>query len=112
MLFDVVSYFQLTQAYLSPKMYNIVKDTIVLDDIFHNYFKESLFEDVIAENCSSGSYESIKETFTVCRNLKQPPPVLKSLLKKGTYDVTNYQAIKNEHKVVIPLGISLQQTIK
>ena len=40
-----------------PKCTIFTKDTIVLNDIFHNYFKESLFEDVICEICSSGSYE-------------------------------------------------------
>ena len=77
-----------------PKCTILEKDTIVLDDIFHNYSKESLFEDVICENCSSGSSEPIKETFTVCRNLKEPPSVLKILLQRGTYDVTNGWDIK------------------
>ena len=48
-----------------PKYTTLEKDTIVLDDIFHNYSKESLFEDVICENCSSVISETIKATFTV-----------------------------------------------
>ena len=43
----------------------LAKDAAVLHVIFQNYFQESLLEDVICENCSSGSYESIKSTFTV-----------------------------------------------
>ena len=35
----------------------LAKDTIVLDGIFRNYFKESLLEDVIYDNCSSCSSE-------------------------------------------------------
>ena len=33
-----------------PKFTILTKDTIVLDVIFQNYFKESLFEDVICES--------------------------------------------------------------
>ena len=44
-----------------PKSTILAKDTIVLDDIFYNYFKESLFEDVICEFSSSGSSVSIKQ---------------------------------------------------
>ena len=43
-----------------PKCTILAKETIVLDVIFQNYFQESLFEDVICKNCSSGIYESIK----------------------------------------------------
>ena len=45
-------------------------DTITPDYIFHNYFKESFFEDVICEKISSVSSETGKATFTVYRNLK------------------------------------------
>ena len=62
-----------------------------------------MFEDVTCENCSLGSSESIKSTLTVCRNLKDPSSVLNILLQMGTYYVTNGQAIKDEHKVDIPL---------
>ena len=78
------------------------KDTPVLDDIFQNCFKESLFEEVICEHCSSGSYESIKATFAVYRNLRETPSVLKILLQRGMYDMTTGQAIKNELKIAIP----------
>ena len=37
------------------------------------------------------------------RRLKEPPSVLKIILQRGTYDVTNGQDIKKEHKVSIPL---------
>ena len=43
-----------------PKCTILATDTIFLDEIIQIYFKESLFEDVIGENCSSGSSESIK----------------------------------------------------
>ena len=59
-----------------PKCTILANDTVVLDVIFHNYFQELLLEDVICENCSSGSSESIKSTFTVSRYLKEPPSVL------------------------------------
>ena len=62
-----------------------------------------MFEYVLCEKKSSDISEPIKETFTVCRDLKEPPSVLKIILKRGTYDVTDGQAIKNEHKVAIPL---------
>ena len=35
-----------------PKYTKLATNTIILDDIFQNYFKESLFEDIICENCS------------------------------------------------------------
>ena len=48
----------------------LAKETVVLGAIFQNYFKESLFEDIICEMFSPGSSESIKSTFTMSRNLK------------------------------------------
>ena len=63
-----------------------------------------MFEDVICENCSSGSAESIKSTFTMSRDLKEPPSVLKILFQIGTFDMTTVEAIKIELKVAIPLG--------
>ena len=47
------TYNSLRQIY-HPKCKILEKDTIVLDVIFRNYFQESLFGDVICENCSSG----------------------------------------------------------
>ena len=52
-----------------PKCTISARDTIVLDENVNNYFKESLFENFICEYCSSGSSDSIKKTFTLCRNL-------------------------------------------
>ena len=77
--------------------------TVVLDAIFQNYFQESLLEDVICENCSLCSSESIKSTLTVSINLKELSPVLKILFQIGTYDMTTDEAIKNEPKVGIPV---------
>ena len=37
------------------------------------------------------------------KNLKEPPSVLKIILQIGTYDMTTDKAIRNEHKVDIPL---------
>ena len=51
----------------------LAEETVVLDVIFHNYLQESLFKDVLCENCSSGSSESIKSTFTLSRNLREFP---------------------------------------
>ena len=53
-----------------PKCTILENDTVVLDVIFHNYFQESLLEDVICKNCSAGTFELIKSTFTVSRYLK------------------------------------------
>ena len=53
-----------------PKCTILENDTVVLDVIFHNYFQKSLLEDVICEIFSSGSFESIKSTFTVSIYLK------------------------------------------
>ena len=33
------------------------KETVVLDVMLHNYFKDSFLDDVICENCSSGDSE-------------------------------------------------------
>ena len=77
-----------------PKYTILANDTVVLDVIFNNYLQESLLEYVICENCSSGSSESIKPTFTVSRCLKEPPSVLKILFQRGTYDMTTGEAMK------------------
>ena len=86
-----------------PKCTILANDTVVLDVIFQNYFQESLLENVICENCSSGSSESIKPTFIVSRHLKEPPSVLKIIFQRGMYEMTTGEAIKNELKVSIPL---------
>ena len=84
-----------------PKFTVLANGTVVLDVIFQNYFQESLLEYVICENYSSGSSESIKSTFTVSRNLKEPPSSLKILFQIGTFDMTTGEAIKNDLKVAI-----------
>ena len=61
-----------------------------------------IFEDVICEKISSVSSETIKVTFTVCRNLKEPPSLM-IVLKRGTYDMTDGRDKKKECKIVIPL---------
>ena len=53
-----------------PRYTTLATDTITLDEIFKNYFKESFFEDIICENCSLVLSETITVTFTVCRNFK------------------------------------------
>ena len=42
---------------------------------------------------------------TVSRYLKEPHSVYKILFQRGTYDMTTFEAIKNELKVAIPLKI-------
>ena len=86
-----------------PKFTILDNDTVVLDVIFQNYLQESFLEDFICENCSAGSYESIKSTLTVSRYLKGPPSILKILFQRVTYDMTTGEAIKNELKVDMPL---------
>ena len=44
----------------NTKYTTLATGTIMLDGIFHNYFKDSSFEDVICENCSAVSSEAIK----------------------------------------------------
>ena len=46
---------------VNPKCTILAKYTIVLEDIFQNYFKEIIFEDVIFESCSSVSSETLKQ---------------------------------------------------
>ena len=84
-----------------PKCTILANDTVVFDFIFHNYFQESLLEDVICENCSSGSSVSIKSTFTVSIYLKEPPSFLEIIFQRGKIDMTSSEAIKNELKVAI-----------
>ena len=86
-----------------PKCNILANDTVVLDIRFQNYLQESLLEDVICENYSSCSSESIKSTYTVSRYLKEPPSVLNILFQRVIYYTTTYEAIKNELKVAIPL---------
>ena len=73
-----------------------------MDQIFQNYFNDSLLHDVICENCSSLGSKSIKSTFTVSRHIKEPPTVLNILLQRGSYDRKTFVATKNEVKVGIP----------
>ena len=44
-----------------PKFTILAKNTIVLDVLFQNYFKKSLFEDVIRDNVSSGISKSMNQ---------------------------------------------------
>ena len=78
--------------------------------MLHNYFKDSFLDDIICENCSSGGSESIKSIFTVSRNFKKPPVVLKIIFQIGTYDRTTLVATKNELKVAIPSEYLFKQT--
>ena len=89
----------------NPKWIFLEIDTIVLNVIFQNYFQESLLEDVICGNFSSGSSESIKSTFAMSIYLKEPHSVLNIIFQGGTYDMTTGEAIKNELKVSITLEI-------
>ena len=73
MSLDVLYTSNLPRKIDHPKFTILANENVVLDVIFHHYFQESLLEDVIFENCSSGSSESIKSTFTVSRYLKEPP---------------------------------------
>ena len=65
MSLDALHTFKLPRQIYHPKCTILTNDTVVLGVLFHNYFQESLLEDVMSENWSSGSYESIKSTFTV-----------------------------------------------
>ena len=51
---------KLTRQIDHHKCTTLTKVTVVLDVMLQNYFKDSLFDDVICENCSSGGSESIK----------------------------------------------------
>ena len=84
-------------------MYSIGKRHHFLNVTFQKYSKESFFEDVVCENCFSGSYETIKVRFTMCRNLKEPPLGFKILLQRGRYGMTTDRVIKNGRKIDIPL---------
>ena len=79
------------------------KKTVVFYVIFQNYIQESLFENVICENYSSGSFESIKSKSTVSISFKKTS-VFNILFQRGTYNMNTGEAIKNELKVAIPLG--------
>ena len=65
-----------------PKYTSIKKVTVVLYQILHNSFNDSLLHDVICENCSSLGFESIKSTLTVSRHIKELPTVLKILFQR------------------------------
>ena len=78
----------------NPKCSILTKDTVGLDMILLKYFKDSFLDNVICEICSSSVSESIKPTFTVLRYLEKPPSVLKIILQRGTYDMTNGEAQK------------------
>ena len=53
--------------------YTSIKNVaVVLDEIFQNYFIDSLLHDVICDNCSSLGSKSVKSIFTVSRHIKEP----------------------------------------
>ena len=82
---------------IDNKKYTSIKNgTVVLDEIFQNYFNDLLLHDVICDNCSSIGSKSIKSTFTVSRHLKETPTVLKILFLIGNSDSTTFVATKNE----------------
>ena len=72
MSLDGLHIFNLPRQIYQSKLTILANDTVVLDVIFQNYFQESLLEDFICENCSSGRSESTKLTFTISRYLKEP----------------------------------------
>ena len=49
----------------------------------------------------SVSSETIKATIILCRNLKELPSFLKTILQIGTFDFFNGRAIKTEYKIAI-----------
>ena len=65
----------------------------------------------MCKNCSSVSSKTIKETFKMRRNLKDPLSALKILLNRGTYDMTGGWAFKNECIFLCHLSFN-QNTIK
>ena len=83
-----------------PKYTSIKKDTVILDQIFHNYFNDSLLHDVIFEICSSLGSASIKSIFTVSRHIKEPPTVLKILFQIRSYDMTSGETVKMKLKLL------------
>ena len=85
----------------------LAASTITLDDTFHHYFKDSFFEHIICEYCTSVSSVTMKSTFTVCRILKQPPSFLKIILQTGTFDMVDVWAINNEYNISIPFLIKI-----
>ena len=42
-----------------PEFNTLTKDTVVLDVMLQNYFKDSFLDDVICENCSLDGSESL-----------------------------------------------------
>ena len=82
------------------KCTTLTKDTVILDVMLQNHFKDSLLHDVICEFFSSGGSESIKSTFTMSRTLKEPPSVLKIISQKGTYDMNSGEALKMNLKLL------------
>ena len=65
MSLDGLTTYNLPRQIDHPKCTILTKDTVVLDVISQNYFKDSSLDDVICEKIPSGGSESIKSTFTV-----------------------------------------------
>ena len=85
-----------------PRFTAIKKGTVVLDEIFQQYFNDSLLHDVLCENCSQLENKPIKTTFTVSRHIKKPPTVLKILFQRTRFDTTKSVGSKNDLKVCLP----------
>ena len=91
---------------IDHKKYTAIKKGIfVLDEIFQNYFNDSLLHYVLCDNCSSLGSKSIKSTFTVSRHIKESPTFLKILFQRGSYDSTTFVAKKMKLKSVYLMNI-------
>ena len=71
------------------------------------WYISELFEGIIVWrsytwNFFLSKFWKIKPEFILCRNLKEPPLVLKIILEIEIYDMTTVQVIKNERKIAIP----------
>ena len=91
-----------------PKYTALEMSTIILGDIFQNYFKDSFIEYVICENCSYVISEVINTKFTMCQNLKEPALVLKIILQRATFDIVDRRLKNNKCKVKIPLELLIK----
>ena len=88
-----------------PRYSKLANNTVTLDNMFETYFKKSVLGGSIWENLYSIKSETIKNSFNMCRTLKETPYVMEIILQRNTY------GFESEAKKRIKLKLQFCQII-
>ena len=88
----------------------MAENTVILKNIFENYFKKSLLEDFICKNCSSLKSVTSNISFAIWFTTKENTPVMKIIFQIHMYDIESGTTKKNQNKITIPLELFMTIT--